>query len=171
MDEASRTFTMLLLGSLLANVIIIIFNEVLIKKIPKDTQKKIDQPLNDRSSYETTNHNFVMNALSPNNEHLSTEHRVIQQELGNIKESIISMKEKRNVDYSIVDNAGKSILQSIDNLSNFSNAFVTLTKTNQRLEKENKSLTRELEEVKQAYNQLQKQTKARDYLTHGDMER
>lgn len=169
MDELFKEIAISLISGLVSSVIVtVIAYYKFLKRIPEDTQKKIDKLLNDRLSYETSNHNCVMNALSPNNEFLSTEHRAIQTELGSIKENIISIKEKRNVDYSIVDNAGKSILKSIDNLSNFSNAFVFLTQNNQRLEEENKNLAQELKDVKQAYNRLQKQTKIRNNPTRDD---
>lgn len=49
-----------------------------LRKIPEKTYEKINQLLNERLNYETTNHNAVMSALNPNTSYLSQEHQKLE---------------------------------------------------------------------------------------------
>ena len=85
MNEILKEVIISLISGVVSSVLVtIVAYFKFLKRIPEDTTDKINKLLNDRLSYETNNHNCTMNALSPTNGYLSTEHRVIQQELGNI---------------------------------------------------------------------------------------
>lgn len=52
-----------------------------LRHIPQENKRLIEELLNDRLSYETTNHNAIRDQLTPNNKHLSDEHRNLKQDL------------------------------------------------------------------------------------------
>lgn len=149
MNEIIQEIVISMVSGIVSSVVVtIIAYFKFLKRIPEDTTEKINKLLNDRLSYETTNHNFVLNALNPNNEYLSSEHKDIRNELINIDKNVTQIKNQRDVDYSIVDNAGKDILKNIDSLSKFGDLLVDLNSKNKELENSNKRLQQEIQELK-----------------------
>ena len=111
-----------------------------LRKIPEETEDKINKLLNDRLNYETSNHNSLVQMMSPTNEHLSSEHREIQRDINNIKFNVKDLKNKRKADYSLMNDAGKKILSSIDDLTQFSYLLTDLNNKNMKLKEENQQL-------------------------------
>lgn len=71
--------------SLMATVIMYF---AFLKKIPEKTRDKIDQLLNDRLNYETTNHNAVLSSMDSGFRHAVLEHKDLSKEHTEIKMSI-----------------------------------------------------------------------------------
>lgn len=124
-----------------------------LKKIPDENRKKIDELLNARLGYETSNHNATLHALNPTNEHLSGEHKDILNILHQVKEKEIA-KEGR---YQTLSSNKKMVVDSINNLSVFSDILQKVNHENQQLHYEIGKLKEENSYLKNKI--AQKQTK------------
>lgn len=82
---------------------------------------------------QNSNHNYVINSLSPNNKHLSSEHKDILCELRNIKEVLFTIKNENNNDPNFLIKTNKEI---------------------EELKTENDNLSKALMELQNEYNKL-----------------
>ena len=131
-------------GCITSFITIIISYYKFLKKIPEATESKINQLLNDRLSYETSNHNSVLETLSSDSRALSTEHHNMHLDITEIKGNVADIKNQKNADYRLLDGAEKRICQNIDSLHDFSNLFADLHRKNALLEDDVQRLTYQL---------------------------
>lgn len=146
-------------------VVIIISYYKFLKRIPEATEGKINQLLNDRLNYETTNHNSVMCMLNPNNSALSTEHHNMHRDISDIKTDVKVIRSQRDADYRLLDGAGQQILRSVDSLSDFSNLFADIYKKNIILETENRQLSHKLDMERVQNEHLKAEIKALNHTS------
>lgn len=124
--------------SIMLSVFLVIFSYYkFLRKIPQETKQEIDQLLNDRLGYETSNHNSIMEALNPNTQVLSSDHREIRAQLTNINANVEVIKKQKDVDYRLLNNSERQIVHSIDTLADFSVLFVRLQKDLDKMRKDN----------------------------------
>lgn len=143
--------------------ILVYFN--FLKRIPQETEKKIDDLLNVRLGYETTNHNTTMVALNPDNSHLSKEHTEIKNIIGMeysniklevknvtdmsfaIKDHLVQSDYEKKLQYSNLEIKQKNIVDSIEKIYDVGNAL-------QWVNNENTKLKGDLNYTKTQYKQL-----------------
>lgn len=126
-----------------------------LKKIPEETEAKINQLLNERLNYETTQHGETMRALNPDNSQLSHDHRDINRNLIQLNEKINSYEIEKKAQYNLLDNNGKNIANSIETLNAFSALYQQTNKKLIMLESLNDRLTKELEDSKKEIQLLE----------------
>lgn len=126
-----------------------------LKKIPEETEAKINQLLNERLNYETTQHGETIRALNPDNSQLSHDHRDINRNLIQLNEKINSYEIEKKAQYNLLDNNGKNIANSIETLNAFSALYQQTNKKLIMLESLNDRLTKELEDSKKEIQLLE----------------
>lgn len=125
-----------------------------LKSIPEETEKKINNLLNERLSYETTQHEGTMRALNPDNAHLSLDHREINKNILHLKDKINSYETEKKIQYNLLDSNGRNIANSIETLNTFSSLYQETNKKIIHLESVNDQLSKDLEEAKREIDQL-----------------
>ncbi len=168
-DFVFSIFTNLLTGILgsIGTSLFIYFKYL--KSIPEENKKEIDKLLNDRLSYETSNHNAVLstitqqtqerkNDLSKEHSHLSTEHIDIKRlletstksisdnisdssnKVSEIKEYIKNQEYQKELQYVNLHVSQKEIVDSIEKIYNVGEALKTVNTKNTEIKKENEKL-------------------------------
>ena len=134
-----------------------------LRKIPENTEKKIDELLNARLGYETTNHNAVLSKIDYKSDasksDLSKQHHQIYHKVEKVHDMVL---EERTEKHSALDNMTdeqKKISSSIANLTNLSKALDTLVNENSQLkekilglEQKNKLLQRQVKSPRQYHS-------------------
>ena len=148
---------------LLATVVLstIIYFKFL-KHIPDETKRKIDDLLNDRLGYETTNHNAVLKKFDDVQSFLAREHSEIRQSINSAKENIASFygefnteKELKKLQYEYLKNNDKDIIDSINKIYALGEAFEKTNYENISLKEKNEQLIQENVELKKQLTQYQ----------------
>lgn len=121
-----------------------------LKRIPDENKNKIEELLNNRLNYETSNHNSVLASLNPNNAHLSREHDNILHSVGKISDIIIRHDANSKASYKLLESDQKILVDSVKNLSVFSTVLQQLKQENYSLNKQNQQLLEENEHLKRA---------------------
>lgn len=126
-----------------------------LKTIPEETEKRINVLLNERLSYETTQHEGTMKALNPDNSQLSLDHRDINKNLSRLNEKITSYETEKKAQYSILDMQGKNIVNSIETLNAFSTLYQETNEKVTQLKALNLHLEEELVKSKKEIQKLE----------------
>lgn len=108
-----------------------------LKRVPEETEKKINALLNARLGYETTNHNAVMAAVNPSNAHLSQEHQQLNAGISSI-DKVISVEIQKRADWQ------NNLTAEQRTISEHINALSALSDQMKSLQTENKELKREI---------------------------
>ena len=137
-----------------------------LKHIPDENRKQIDNLLNERLGYETTNHNAVMQKGESVQKSLSDEHAEIREYLvtSNDKLSVLSCKldnekELKNLRYKCLNDNNKSIIENINKISSLGDALQYVNYENAKLTNENRNLNVELTEKEQEIKSLKAELK------------
>lgn len=136
-----------------------------LKKIPETTEAKINDLLNQRLGYETTNHNAVLSMLemkiSPNTRDLSHN---LSKEHDDLKRILDALYKQANEDKIIHEAAAKDmttqqvrISQSVETLAIFEGVMESLVVKNQQLKEENKTISEQYKQLEDKLEQTQKQ--------------
>ena len=131
-----------------------------LKRIPEENKKKIEELLNARLGYETTNHNAVLQAvtegLNPNNANLrhemSKEHDEIKSNLMYLRDLAIREEGKRsrmNPEQINLDTIVEQISGLIDKNSILTSQVETLKVQNTMLQTQNNELRAEIQNTNQ----------------------
>ncbi|MDK2802692.1 MAG: hypothetical protein KFW09_04870 [Oscillospiraceae bacterium] len=122
-----------------------------LKKIPEKTEDKINNLLNQRLSYESSNHNSLINAIQNGTEArksgLSLEHKDIKdilvrdfsetkQSIFNIDSMIKTDKEVNNLKYQHLSIDQKTIIDNLNNLKNIGEHLKQSNYENQKLKQD-----------------------------------
>lgn len=158
--------------SLLATAVLsIIIYYKFLKHIPDETKSKIDDLLNDRLGYETTNHNAVLKKSDDVQSFLAREHSEIRQSINSAKENIASFysefnteKELKKMRYDYLKDNDKSIVDSINKISLLGESLEKLNCENLTLKEKNRQLIQENIKLKNELTQYQ-QIKHNNYHT------
>lgn len=134
-----------------------------LKKIPDETEKKVNELLNDRLNYETAQHEGTMRALNPDNAQLSIDHRQILNDQRKINENLLNIAGKMNsyeqdkeTQYRLLNGESISVVNIIEKLNLFSELYQKTNKKVYDLEKQNSLLKERLDLSKEKINQLEK---------------
>lgn len=126
-----------------------------LKRIPDDTKKQIDNLLNARLGYETTNHNATLEKFDSIQHFLSKEHGEIRQGINSAKEGILSLnhkfdsdKEQKKMQYEYLNDNNKIIIDNIRKISNLGDVLEKVNYENKQLKLKNKELLNENSELK-----------------------
>lgn len=115
-----------------------------LKRVPEETEKKIDKLLNARLGYETTNHNAVMAAVNPDNAQLSQEHTRLSQEHQYLNAGISSIDKAIAVEIQKRTDWQDNLTAEQRNISEHINAISALSEQMKSLQTENKELKKEI---------------------------
>lgn len=134
-----------------------------LKHIPDETKKQIDNLLNDRLGYETTNHNAVLQKSDSMQNFLSTEHSEIKQNINSAKENISLLycefnaeKELKKLQYEYLKDNEKNIIDNINKISALGESLEKVNYENLNLKVENSELKQENNRLKKQLAQYQK---------------
>lgn len=133
-----------------------------LKHIPDETKKQIDDLLNKRLGYETTNHNAVLKKSDNMQNFLSSEHSEIRQSINSAKENISSLygefkteKELKKLQYEYLKDNDKNIIDSINKISALGESLEKVNYKNLTLKEENRKLIEENIKLKEQLAQYQ----------------
>ena len=122
-----------------------------LKKIPEKTEDKINNLLNQRLSYESSNHNSLINAIQNGTEArksgLSLEHKdikdILVRDFSETKQSIFNIgatlqtdKEVNNLKYQHLSIDQKTIIDNLNNLKNIGEHLKQSNYENQKLKQD-----------------------------------
>lgn len=111
-----------------------------LKHIPEETEKKINNLLNQRLNYETTNHNALISNLHQSENHLSDEHSSMGRDIIKLSSAWDTQREEKRQQYQELKKEYQRIIDSISTLKDFGEIFRQINSENNRLQKENQSL-------------------------------
>ena len=143
-----------------------------LKHIPEETKKSIDDLLNSRLGYETTNHNANLENTNIAKESLSREHSEIKQNISTvnnnkftvskddirIKDEIRTDRKLKNLQYNYVNDKDKTVIDSINKIKVLGDSLQKVNYENQLLKAENEKLKLENEQLNNTLSMNQKQT-------------
>lgn len=150
-----------------------------LKHIPEENEKRINRLLNERLTYEASNHNTQLQALNPDNRELSKQHDAISSYVGqvektvkNVGDAVGSINNKLRMDevrqeqsQKYMTNQQQLIMSSLQNISVLPSTIQNLVLENHawkeksiHLEKENNSLTEENKILRQQLTALTQET-------------
>lgn len=127
-----------------------------LRRIPEENERRINQLLNDRLSYESTNHNTEMAALNPNTAQLSKEHDLIRNDVEYIKVEFIKQSSRAEAGYDLMKDSQREVVNVIRRLDAIPRLWEELLTENQQLKTENKNLQAQL--AKQNQNKEERHT-------------
>lgn len=107
-----------------------------LKRIPEDTHKAINNLLDARLGYETSNHNAVLNALNPDNRHLSTEHEKIREKIETANSFLSVRDAEEKLRSELLSKNQKLIEDSVKNLASISDEMKKVNHANIELKAE-----------------------------------
>ena len=119
-----------------------------LKKIPERTRDEIDQLLNDRLNYETTNHNTVMTTLNSNSQHATLEHKDLSKEHTEIKMSIRDTADILREDRAVREEGAKHMTGSQKEIQNHVDGIQALADVMGKQQVEITQLKRKLAQTK-----------------------
>lgn len=119
-----------------------------LKKIPERTRDEIDQLLNDRLNYETTNHNAVMTSLNSNSKHATLEHKDLSKEHTEIKMSIRDTADILREDRAVREERAKHMTGSQKEIQNHVDGIQALADVMGKQQVEITQLKRKLAQTK-----------------------
>ncbi len=135
-----------------------------LKHIPDETKKQIDNLLNERLVYETTNHNAVIQKSddvrkSLSDEHAELRHNVISvtKELTSLSGKFDNYKEIKRLQYEYLNYNDKSIIENINNISSLGEVLKRVNYENVELKKQYETVQKELEKLAQENAALKEQ--------------
>lgn len=134
-----------------------------LKRLPEESKNQIEELLNKRLNYETTNHNATLQNSNSNRESLSKEHINLlnkiddmERRLSDIKSTVKDVSSRFDIEkaikeeqYSSLNKNATDIVDSISNLSTFGEAFEKINLENIRLKDENLKLTSENQRLRE----------------------
>lgn len=165
LEEANMPFFESPWGSLVINVLSSIGASIaltvtvyfkFLRRIPEENERRINQLLNDRLSYESTNHNTEMAALNPNTAQLSKEHDLIRNDVEYIKVEFIKQSSRAEAGYDLMKDSQREVVNVIRRLDAIPRLWEELLTENQQLKTENKNLQAQL--AKQNQNKKERHT-------------
>ena len=135
-----------------------------LKHIPDETKKQIDNLLNERLGYETTNHNAVIQKVDNVQKSLSDEHAELRQnvisvtrELTSLSGKLDSDKELKKLQYEYLNYNNKSIVESINNISSLGEILQKVNYENVELKQQYHNSKMKIEKLTQENEELKKQ--------------
>lgn len=143
-----------------------------LKHIPEETKKSIDDLLNSRLGYETTNHNANLENTNIAKESLSREHSEIKQNISTvnnniftvskdvirIKDEIITDRKLKNLQYNYLNENDKTVIESINKIKVLGDSLQKVNYENQLLKAKNEKLKLENEQLNNTLSMKQKPT-------------
>ncbi len=135
-----------------------------LKHIPDETKKQIDNLLNERLGYETTNHNAVIQKGDDVRKSLSDEHAELRQNVISVTKELTSLsgkldndKELKRLQYEYLNYNNKSIVESINNISSLGEILQEVNYENVELKQQCRNSKIEIEKLTQENEELKKQ--------------
>lgn len=132
-----------------------------LKHIPDETKKQIDNLLNERLGYETTNHNAVMQKGDNVQKSLSDEHAELRQNVISVTKELTSLsgkldsdKELKKLQYEYLNYNDKSIIESIKNISSLGEILQKVNYENVELKQQYHNSKIEIEKLTQENAEL-----------------
>lgn len=160
-NKGENDFNML--KDILINVLCSLFTSIsvtifiyykFLKHIPQETENKINNLLNDRLNHETYNHNAVLHKADTSQNFLSNEHSEIQKNLKNVEIKIYTLssemksdKEQKNLQYSILKDNDKDIVDNINKIYALGESLKELNSENIQLKNDKDLMKRQIEHL------------------------
>lgn len=143
-----------------------------LKHIPEETKKSIDDLLNSRLGYETTNHNANLENTNIAKESLSREHSEIKQNISTVNNNIFTVskdvirikdeirtdRKLKDLQYNYLNDNDKTVIESINKIKVLGDSLQKVNYENQLLKAENEKLKLENEQLNNTLSMNQKRT-------------
>lgn len=143
-----------------------------LKHIPEETKKSIDDLLNSRLGYETTNHNANLENTNIAKESLSREHSEIKQNISTVNNNIFTVskdvirikdeirtdRKLKDLQYNYLNENDKTVIESINKIKVLGDSLQKVNYENQLLKAENEKLKLENEQLNNTLSMNQKRT-------------
>lgn len=143
-----------------------------LKNIPEQTKQSIDDLLNARLGYETTNHNSNIENTNAAKESLSREHSEIRQNITTVNKNIFTVskdvirikdeiktdRKLKDLQYNCLKDNDKTVIDSINKINVLGESLQKVNYENQILKAENEKLKLENEQLNLALSIKQTQT-------------